>query len=84
LQLHIGLGATWQHGANFSCTQSLTALPQQAPAGFMKTKEQTNPNGILFSPRKVVPYLRQIGVTDQQIRMMTVENPRRFFGGVTA
>jgi membrane protein YdbS with pleckstrin-like domain len=29
-------------------------------------KEQTNPDGILFTHRKVVPYLRQIGVTDQQ------------------
>ncbi|HEY1263702.1 MAG TPA: hypothetical protein VGF06_09270 [Terriglobales bacterium] len=54
-----------------------------APTGFMKTKEQTNPDGILFSHRKVLPYLKQIGVSDQQIRMITVQNPRRFFGGLS-
>jgi len=53
------------------------------PAGFMNEKERMNPDGILFANRKVIPYLKQIGVADQKIRMMTVENPRRFFGGGT-
>ena len=44
-----------------------------APTGFMKDKEQTNPGGILFATRKVISYLRQIGVRDEQIRMITVE-----------
>lgn len=52
------------------------------PSGFMKEKEKMNPDGMLFSTRKVVPYLKHIGVSDQAIRAMTVENPRRFFGGV--
>jgi predicted metal-dependent phosphotriesterase family hydrolase len=51
-----------------------------APAGFMKEKDPSNPDEILFANRKAVPYLRQIGATDQRIRMVTVENPRRFFG----
>jgi predicted metal-dependent phosphotriesterase family hydrolase len=29
----------------------------------------------------VIPYLRERGVTDQAIRTMTVENPRRFLAG---
>jgi phosphotriesterase-related protein len=43
-------------------------------------REQVNPDGMLFTIRKTIPYLKQIGVTDQSIRAMTVENPRRFFG----
>jgi predicted metal-dependent phosphotriesterase family hydrolase len=37
---------------------------------------------MLFTTRKVIPYLKHIGVTEQQIQIMTVEIPRRFFGGV--
>jgi len=53
-----------------------------APSGFMAKKEQMNPDGILFSTRKVVPYLKHIGVSDQAIHAMTVRNPARFFGGL--
>ena len=48
--------------------------------GFMEAREKMNPDGILFDNRKTIPYLKQRGVTDQQIRTITVENPRRFFG----
>ena len=37
------------------------------------------PDGLLFATRKLVPYLKQIGVSDQSIHTITVENPRRFF-----
>lgn len=53
-----------------------------APIGTMAAKEKLNPDGMLFTTRKVIPYLKHIGVTEQQIKTMTVENPRRFFGGV--
>jgi len=55
-----------------------------APTGFMQTKDKQNPDGILFTNRKIIPYLKQIGLTDQQIRTMTVDNPKRFFGGQSA
>ena len=42
-------------------------------------REKVNPDGMLFTVRKTIPYLRQSGVTRQQIHAMTVENPRRFF-----
>jgi phosphotriesterase-related protein len=45
-------------------------------------REKVNPDGMLFTIRKTIPYLKQIGVSDQSIRAMTVENPRRFFGGL--
>lgn len=37
------------------------------------------PDGMLFETRKLIPYLKQIGVSDQSIHTMTVENPRYFF-----
>ena len=53
-----------------------------AGAGAMEAMEKVNPDGMLFNTRKTIPYLKQLGVTDQQIRLITIENPRRFFGGV--
>jgi len=40
-----------------------------------------NPDGMLFNTRKTIPYLKELGVSDAAIRTITVENPRRFFGG---
>lgn len=40
-----------------------------------------NPDGILFVSRKAIPALRTIGVSEQAIRTMAVEAPRRFFEG---
>jgi phosphotriesterase-related protein len=40
-----------------------------------------NPDGILFVTRKVVPALKAIGLSEQAIRTMTVDAPRRFFDG---
>ena len=52
-----------------------------AATGAMDALEKINPDGMLFNTRKTIPYLKQLGVTDQQIRTITVENPRRFLGG---
>jgi len=62
--------------------QRLVLWTSMAGAGAMEAMEKMNPDGMLFNTRKTIPYLRQLGVTDQQIRLITVENPRRFFGGV--
>jgi phosphotriesterase-related protein len=40
------------------------------------------PDGILFVTRKVVPGLKAIGLSDQAVRTMTVDAPKRFFEGV--
>ena len=42
-------------------------------------REKVNPDGLLFTPRKTIPYLKQLGVTDQQIRTIAEENPKRFY-----
>jgi len=43
-------------------------------------REEINPDGLLFNTRKTIPYLRQLGVSEQQIHAITVENPKHFFG----
>ena len=50
-----------------------------APTGSFDLLNQRNPFGNLFNVRNTIPYLRQIGVTDEQIRTITVMNPRAFF-----
>jgi phosphotriesterase-related protein len=52
-----------------------------APTGSMALLDKANPDGMLFLHRKAIPYLKQLGVTEQQIRTMTVDNPRRFLAG---
>jgi phosphotriesterase-related protein len=45
-------------------------------------REQLNPDGMLFTTRKTLPYLKQIGVSQRDIQVITVENPKRFFSRV--
>lgn len=42
-------------------------------------REKLNPDGMLFTTRKTLPYLRQLGVSQREIHAITVENPKRFF-----
>lgn len=42
-------------------------------------REKVNPDGMLFTIRKTIPYLKQIGVSEREIQMITIENPKRFF-----
>lgn len=50
-----------------------------APAGTMEVLDRSNPFGMLFNVRNTIPYMRQIGVTDEQIRTITFTNPKTFF-----
>jgi phosphotriesterase-related protein len=50
-----------------------------SPTGTMDVLKERNPFGNLFNIRNTIPYLRQIGVTTDQIRMITVTNPKAFF-----
>lgn len=40
-------------------------------------RDKVNPDGLLYTSRKTIPYLRDKGLTDAEIRQMTVDNPRR-------
>ncbi len=49
------------------------------PTGTIDVLKERNPFGNVFNLRNTIPYLRKIGVTDQQIRTVTVTNPKTFF-----
>lgn len=40
-----------------------------------------NPDDYAFVGRNVLPYLREQGVDEEAIRLMTIDNPRRFLAG---
>jgi phosphotriesterase-related protein len=42
-------------------------------------REKVNPDGMLFTVRRTIPYLKQLGVSQRQIDAITVENPKRLF-----
>ena len=42
---------------------------------------ESNPDGYLWISRGVLPYLRELGVSDSAVNALMVENPRRFFEG---
>jgi predicted metal-dependent phosphotriesterase family hydrolase len=50
-----------------------------APTETIDALNERNPYGNLFNIRNTIPYLREMGVTDEQIRTITVTNPRTFF-----
>jgi phosphotriesterase-related protein len=49
------------------------------PTGTMDVLNERNPLGTLFNIRKTIPKLRETGVTEEQVRMITVLNPHAFF-----
>jgi phosphotriesterase-related protein len=44
-------------------------------------RRRANPDGYNFISRKVLPRLKELGASDQDIQQIMVENPRRFFEG---
>jgi phosphotriesterase-related protein len=42
------------------------------------------PEGVLFTTRKLIPHLRKMGVSEQHVHQMTVENPKHFFAKAQA
>ena len=40
-----------------------------------------NPDRFLYITRRQLPRLRELGASERDIRLITVDNPRRFFGG---
>jgi phosphotriesterase-related protein len=47
----------------------------------MEARNKLNPDGYLFATRKVVPRLKEMGATDEDIQNIFVNNPRNFFEG---
>jgi phosphotriesterase-related protein len=81
-------------GAALSWQKRVECIKQLVDAGFINQlflsndwvfgdveREKVNPDGLLYTTRRTIPYLKRLGVTDPEIGTITVENPRRFFGG---
>lgn len=47
----------------------------------LESRRKYNPDGYNFISRRVLPRLTQLGVSDDLIYQIMVENPRRFFEG---
>ena len=50
-------------------------------AAVQEERRRANPDGYNFIGRQVLPRLRELGATEQDIRQLMVENPRKFFAG---
>jgi phosphotriesterase-related protein len=80
-------------GATLSWQRRVECIKQLIDAGFVNQlflsndwvfgdieRDKVNPHGWLYTTRKTIPFLKQIGVSQQAIHAITVENPKRFFG----
>ena len=50
-------------------------------AEVQEERRRANPDGYNFISRHVLPRLKELGASEQDIHQITVENPRRFFVG---
>src|SRR5918996_2652297 len=50
-------------------------------AEVQEARRRANPDGYTFISRRVLPRLKALGASDQDIHQLMVENPRRFFEG---
>ena len=50
-------------------------------AEVQEARRRANPDGYTFISRRVLPRLKELGASDQDLYQITVENPRRFFEG---
>lgn len=62
-------------GHDWSVTLSIASAQMQ------EDRRRYNPDGYLFITRKVLPRLREMGVSEATIAQIMVDNPRRFFEG---
>jgi phosphotriesterase-related protein len=62
-------------GHDWSVTLSIASAQMQ------EDRRRYNPDGYLFITRKVLPRLREMGVSEATISQIMVDNPRRFFEG---
>lgn len=50
-------------------------------AEVQEARRRANPDGYNFIARRVLPRLKELGASEQDIQQMMVQNPRRFFEG---
>ena len=62
-------------GHDWSVTLGIASQEMQ------EQRHKHNPDGYLFITRRVIPRLKELGATDEDINNIFVDNPRRFFEG---
>jgi phosphotriesterase-related protein len=72
----IDLGFAGQLTVSHDFGGSRPALPE-----VVEMRKAYNPDGYCFVVRKVLPRLRELGVSEEDIHAVTVDAPRRLFGG---
>ncbi len=72
----VDLGFAGQVTLSHDFGGSRPALPE-----VVEMRNAYNPDGYCFVIRKVLPRLRELGVSEEAIRDMTVNGPRRLYGG---
>jgi phosphotriesterase-related protein len=70
-----GFGHRIMLGHDWSVTLTIASKESQ------EDRRRYNPDGYLFVTRNVLPRLREMGVPDDAITQIMVDNPRRFFEG---
>lgn len=55
--------------------------PRPNPPDVLEMRKVYNPDDFCFIIRRVLPRLRELGVSEEDIHTMTVDAPRRLFGG---
>ena len=73
--IEAGWGRRIMLGHDWSVTLSIASAEMQA------ARERHNPDGYLFITRRVIPRLKELGATDEDIEDIFINNPRRFFEG---
>ena len=71
-----GFGHRLMLGHDWSVTL-LIANPEMR-----RLRDERNPDGYLFITRNVLPRLKELGVSEEAINQIMVDNPRRFFEGL--
>ena len=72
----VDLGLSGQVTMSHDCVINGLSLPEREVE-----RRAYNPDDISFVSRKVLPRLRELGVSDEDIRVMMVDVPRHVFGG---
>ena len=70
-----GVGDRLMLSHDNSVTLTIVSQEQQ------KQRHQYNPDGYLFITRRVLPRLRELGVSEEAVQRLVVDNPRSFFEG---
>jgi len=70
-----GYGKRIMLGHDWSVTLSIDSEEGQ------DARKKSNPDGYLFITRKVLPRLREMGASQEQLDDLMINNPRRFFEG---